>query len=116
LPAAHRTSSTDRNLARQQQVRARDLRIRFPHRPTSLVLDDATLDFTLAGILDRRQLASLRVNSGLLVLDTFLRNELSATGAGTPQAGKTWSLGVLDIGQLGIRLADLGARIPTSRS
>ena len=97
---------------RPQRVRVRDLRIRFPHRPTSLVLDDATLDFTLAGLLDRRQLASLRVNSGLLVLDTFLRNELSATGGGTPHSGTTWSLGVLDIGQLGIRLADLGPEIP----
>jgi hypothetical protein len=98
--------------ARPQQVRVRDLRIRFPNRPTSLVIDDASLDFTLAGILDRRQLASLRVNSGLLVLDSFLRNELSATGGGTPHAGTTWSLGVLDIGQLGIRLADLGPQIP----
>jgi hypothetical protein len=98
--------------ARPRQVRVRDLRIRFPHRPTSLVLDDASLDFTLAGILDRRQLASVHVNSGLLVLDTFLRNELSATSGGTPHAGTTWSLGVLDIGQLGIRLADLGPQIP----
>ena len=108
-----REFGADRERAtRPQRVRVRDLRIRFPHRPTSLVLDDATLDFTLAGLLDRRQLASLRVNSGLLVLDTFLRNELSATGGGTPHAGTTWSLGVLDIGQLGIRLADLGPEIP----
>jgi hypothetical protein len=98
--------------ARPQRIRVRELRIRFPHRPTSLVLDDASLDFTLAGLLERRQLASLRVNSGLLVLDSFLRNELSATGGGTPHPGTTWSLGVLDIEQLGIRLADLGAQIP----
>jgi hypothetical protein len=108
-----RELGADRERAtRRQRVRVRDLRIRFPHRPASLVLDDASLDFTLAGLLERRQLASLRVNGGLLVLDRFLRDELSATGGGTPHAGTTWSLGVLDIGQLGIRLADLGPQIP----
>ena len=49
--------------ARLHQVRVRDLRIRFPRRPTSLVVDAGSLDFTLAGILDRRQLAGLRVTA-----------------------------------------------------
>src|SRR5262249_15318241 len=49
---------------------------------------------------------------GLLVLDRALRDQLSTSRGGTPSAGTRWSLGVLDIAQLGIRLSDLGPEIP----
>jgi hypothetical protein len=98
--------------ARPQRIRVRDLRLRFPNRPTSLVLDDARLDFTVAGLLEHRRLAGLRVDRGLLVLDRALRDQLSARGGGQPSAGTGWSLDVLDVGQLGIRLSDLGSQIP----
>jgi hypothetical protein len=98
--------------ARPQRIRVRDLRVRFPHRPTSLVLDSASVDFTMAGLLEHRRLAGLRVDRGLLVLDRALRDQLSASQGGTPSAATRWSLGVLDIAQLGIRLSDLGPQIP----
>jgi hypothetical protein len=102
-----------RRAALPQRVQVRDLRVRFAKRPTSLVVDEGSADFTLAGLLEHRQIARLRVDRGLVVLDRALRDRLGGGGGGGPRAGATaWSVAVLDLAQLGIRLADLGPEIP----
>ena len=102
-----------RRAALPQRVQVRDLRVRFAKRPTSLVVDEGSADFTLAGLLEHRRIARLRVDRGLLVLDRALRDRLTGGGARAPRSGAgTWSVAVLDLAQLGIRLADLGPEIP----
>lgn len=99
--------------ARPQRVRVRNLRVRFASRPTSVVVDGGSVDFTVAGLLQRRQIARLRVDSGLLVLDRVLRQRLEGDHGGAGGgAGQAWSVAVLDLAQLGIRLSDLGQQIP----
>ncbi len=99
---------------RPQQVRMRNLRVRFPAQPTSIVIDEGSADFTVAGLLQRRELARLRIERGLLVLDRALRDRLTGGQRGGPTAAPAgaWSVAELDLNQLGIRLADLGPQIP----
>ena len=68
--------------ARLHQLRVRDMRLRYAQRPTSLVVDDGIAEFTLAGLLERRQVARLRVDAGLLVLDRPLRERMAGRRAG----------------------------------
>jgi hypothetical protein len=100
--------------SRPRQVRLRNLRVRFPGHATSLVIDEGSADFTVAALLERRELAQLRIDRGLLVLDRLLRERLTAgTGGGAAGArARPWSVAVLDVSELGIRLADLGPEIP----
>src|SRR5262249_25596112 len=99
---------------RLQRVRLHDIRVRPRRRPTWLVVDAAGVDFTLAGLLERRQLARLAIERGTLVVDSALRDRLSSTRGGhVARLGvAAWSLGVLDIDQLGVRLSDLGPQVP----
>jgi hypothetical protein len=98
--------------ARLHRVRMHGLRVRFAHRPTSLVLDDASVTFSTADLLRRGRLAKLRIDGGLLVLDRALRDQLAAAEHGAAPSRTAWSLGVLDVSQLGLRLSGLGAQIP----
>jgi hypothetical protein len=96
--------------ARPQHVGLRDVRVRYARRPTSLVVDDGRADFTVAGLLEQR-IALVRVDRGLLVLDEPLRQTLATPSDGAA-AASAWTLAVLDVQHLGIRLADLGPEIP----
>lgn len=99
--------------ARPQRVQVRDLRVRFARRPTSLVVDEGSADFTVAGLLQHRRIDRLRVDRGLLVVDRALRERLEGGKKGAPVgAAAPWSVAVLDLAQLGIRLSDLGPEIP----
>ncbi len=99
---------------RPQHVRLHELKVRPRRRPTWLVVDDARVDFTVDGLLEHRQLARVAIERGTLVFDSALRDWLSGAGGGpTRRLGAAiWSVGVLDIGQLGVRLAELGPQIP----
>jgi hypothetical protein len=104
---------TDRErAARPHHVHLRDVRLRWAHHRTSLVVDDGSTEFTLADLLDRRRIARLRIDRGLLVLDRPLRERMGGGGAGAPTASRPWSVATLDLGRLGIRLSDLGPQIP----
>src|SRR4029453_14096363 len=98
--------------ARRPQPHGRNPRLRYAGRPTSLVVDAGSMDFTLAGLLQRRQVARLRVDGGLLVMDRAPREQMTGGGGGGGRAGGEWSVAVVDLAQLGIRLSDLGPPIP----
>jgi hypothetical protein len=100
--------------ARPQHVRLHNLKVRPRQRPTWLVVDDARVDFTFRGLLQERQLARVALERGTLVVDSALRDRLSGTKGGpAPRLGAAvWSVTKLDIGELGVRLAELGPQIP----
>src|SRR5262249_52339017 len=73
-----------------------------------------SVDFTLAGLLHRRRIERMRVDGGLLVMDRPLRQRIaSGEPGGLAGAGHAWwTVGSLDLGQLGLRLSDLGPQFP----
>jgi hypothetical protein len=99
---------------RPQHMRVHELKVRPRKHPTWLVVDDARLDFTFAGLLRERRVARVALERGTLVVDSALRERFSgAKGGPTPRLGAAiWSIAKLDIRQLGIRLAELGPQIP----
>jgi hypothetical protein len=98
---------------RPQHLRLQGVKVRPRRRPTWLVVDDARVDFTAGGLLERRQLARVVIERGTLVFDRALRDRLAGAGAPTGRLGSAvWSIGLLDIRQLGVRLAELGPQIP----
>ena len=99
---------------RPQHMQLHDLKIRPRRRPPWLVVDDARVDFTFGGLLRGRRLARVALERGTLVVDSALRERLSgAKGRPAPRLGAAvWSVTMLDIGELGVRLAELGPQIP----
>src|SRR5262249_27116904 len=87
---------------RPQHMRVHGLKIRPRKHPTWLVVDDARLDFTFAGLLRNRQVAQVALERGTLVVDSALREQFSGErGAPTPRLGAAiWSVTTLDIRQL----------------
>jgi len=110
----HEVGADPERAGRAHRMRLRDVRVRYAHHPTSVVLDEASAAFTVAGLLDRRQLLRFTIDRGTLVLDRMLRDRLSGEHHGAPvgAAGPPWTVAVLDVAELGIRLSDLGPQIP----
>lgn len=98
---------------RPHQIVVRDVRLRYPRQPASMVVDVGSLGFTLAG-LRRQRLDHVDVARGLVVLDRALRERMSGDGGRSVRAARrgAWSVGVLNLGQLGLRLTELGPEIP----
>lgn len=99
---------------RLHRFRLRAVRLAFGDRPPALVVDAARVEFTLGGLMERRRLAALLVERGTLVVDGALRERLAGGGSGTAAAPAAtgWSVGVLDTGELGVRLSDLAPEVP----
>jgi hypothetical protein len=110
----HEVGAEGDESGRPQDMRVHDLKIRPRKRPTWLVVDDARLDFTFAALLRERRVARVALERGTLVVDSALRERLSGPKGGpTPRLGAAiWSVKTLDIGHLGVRLAELGPQIP----
>lgn len=109
----HELGADPARAALPHRILLRDAHLRFPGHPSSVVVDAGSIDFTLAGLLARRQVARIGLDRGLLVLDRGLRERLAGPRGGPgPARGNAWSVAVLDIAAFGIRLADLGSQIP----
>jgi len=94
-------------------VRLRDVRVRLPDRPPSLVVDAARAEFRLADLLAERRLARFTVERGTMVVDAALRARLAAQGGGgAAGVAAGASVGVLEIRALAMRIAELGREIP----
>jgi hypothetical protein len=94
---------------RLHRIRVSDVRLTLGEHPPSLVVDSALVEFTPADLLARR-LTRVEVGGGTLVLDQALRERVAAGGAAG--GGGAWSLGVVTVDQMGIRVSDLGNGIP----
>jgi hypothetical protein len=98
---------------RLHRVHLRDVRVTYPDRPVSVIVDHGLVAFTIAGLRDRRRFARLDVARGTIVLDQTFRDRLAGSGGGGDGGGiGGWSIGEVDVERLGIRLADLGDAIP----
>ncbi len=97
--------------ATTHRIHVRDLRVRYGGQAPSVTIDAGSIDATLAGLLEDRRITRLDVSRGVIVLDRTFRERLAAPGEGA--GGSTgWTIDVVDIEELGLRVADLGARIP----
>jgi hypothetical protein len=98
---------------RLHRVQLREVHVRYPGHPASVVVDAGTIAFTMAGLRDRREFARLDVASGVVVLDRMLREQLAGGGDDGRGGGiGGWSIARVDLDRLGIRISDLGEAIP----
>ncbi len=94
-------------------VHLRDVRVRLPDRPPSLVVDVARAEFRLADLLTQQRLARFTVDRGTMVIDAAVRSRLAAqAGDGAAGGAAGASVGVLEIRGLAMRIAELGREIP----
>jgi hypothetical protein len=92
-------------------VDLRDVRVRLPERPPTVVLDVARAEFRLADLLTQGRLARFTIERGTMVVDAAFRSRLAAEGGGGAVAAGA-SVGVLEIRALAMRIAELGREIP----